>query len=1186
MEDTLVNVHGHDKELPETLNTECEDQSAALLLQQDSLFTKQDRLLQALRDVKENGLAQNVAAKKWGVSKSTLGYWIRGKLPVVARLALQSLEKDHQSVSQKRKGAFEDLLLSQNGKRKLCPKEVTPVSEAFSLCRMERLTRALFDVQNNGLLQQAAANKWLVSRSTLNARIHQRSGSSRRASIVEDSLSCDSQGDQFKAFKNRAQTSHNLEDCCISNDAIATPKLSVSTPKDESGNGKSIISVKKEETSDVKDNVSSLSFSKQSAKTPGKNWKHTCETQSQSWQLWPQIIESDPQSLGLSRKERLMYALEDVNKEGMSQKLAAAKWMVPESTLCTWKKNMYTTGRNLGNPTVLDDVGTRLQHQELDECEQVGESECEQVGESVAASEQSSKDTSEATAVQQAMQDVIFTGLPLQAAVLRENVPLNNLSSFIPQSHTDFTKICKSNDELQNKSLEVKKDKNVQTFIKEEFPLRHRGENQEDLCNRDKVLTEQDNIDEESQLQSLSQLKQIRSAQALNNVKEQLMNFHDQLYDASTAAETTESAAGVLKEVEQPVKNVCSGPDEIIINTMGDTQKLHKKVCLYKAVQDVLENNMTQKDAAAKWRVPKSTLFDWLHTGKGQGEKSKQFLESFFEENQSSDEFSSRFETLENSKCVKNNQNKCKLQFSLGINKSFNCVTSLGRRKRLSAAIYDVQNNNMTQAAAVRKWQVPKSTLCHWLNGRYQNSFKESLLPFSKCLKKKKRNFIGCSSQFSSLPTRQDYFQEACIHQETAVGSHNNNSLKIEPVWSDSTNSDDTCLTDTDFSSFGGSQDDNRTTDVTDKVSSNEMQCRKLDSATNYGSAWTSCGQYCMDDKNRPETDSYSQQERFSSHGDISGTHLENSVYKKHAETRPNLQSTCTQCSLRASRVQVDGNDNVQKLNMKLQCTECGALCQQKYSTASNKILKHESNEKESAEKVPFFADEDFYGIADISNWSMNFKTFLSKHNLSEKPGSIYACEKMNFLFENCATNSQSFNVTVLTCISATGHALPPYLIFPQKPNSWDPHNCTVSGTQWTVTDSSTEVSMIYFQWLNTHVLPNIPSSRPIVLLFNDYADKGLNCECMMLLQESQIFLYKLHSFGTGIEKLINSHWTALLKKEETKIGRKLTMKLFIKLLSEAWLHVVTPLNILRTFHESAIFPFYLDTLNSDCESE
>ena len=85
-------------------------------------------------------------------------------------------------------------------------------------------------------------------------------------------------------------------------------------------------------------------------------------------------------------------------------------------------------------------------------------------------------------------------------------------------------------------------------------------------------------------------------------------------------------------------------------------------------------------------------------------------------------------------------------------------------------------------------------------------------------------------------------------------------------------------------------------------------------------------------------------------------------------------------------------------------------------------------------------------------------------------------------------TSGNKAQITVLACVSASGYALPPLVIFDRKTLKPELTEGEVPGTMYRLTASGWIDSEIFSIWFTHHFLAKAPPTRPIMLLLDGHS--------------------------------------------------------------------------------------------------
>ena len=170
---------------------------------------------------------------------------------------------------------------------------------------------------------------------------------------------------------------------------------------------------------------------------------------------------------------------------------------------------------------------------------------------------------------------------------------------------------------------------------------------------------------------------------------------------------------------------------------------------------------------------------------------------------------------------------------------------------------------------------------------------------------------------------------------------------------------------------------------------------------------------------------------------------------------------------------------------------------------------------------------------------------------------------------------------TILTCVSASSHVLPPMMIFPRK--QAPPANFREGAVAQTLFANSTNGWInndLFLQWFK-FFLASIPPTRPVLLIMDGHGTH-MSIELIELARSSGVHLLCLPSHTThvlqpldvGVFKSFKGNFSkACSKYLAAHPGRVITSDKLASLVAEAWPLSLTPLNILSGFKKTGIYP-------------
>ena len=180
---------------------------------------------------------------------------------------------------------------------------------------------------------------------------------------------------------------------------------------------------------------------------------------------------------------------------------------------------------------------------------------------------------------------------------------------------------------------------------------------------------------------------------------------------------------------------------------------------------------------------------------------------------------------------------------------------------------------------------------------------------------------------------------------------------------------------------------------------------------------------------------------------------------------------------------------------------------------------------------------------------------------------------------------------TVLSCVSASGHVLPPCIIYPRKrkvPDNF--REGAVPDTLFAHSDSGWMNYDIYFEWFE-FFLKNIPPKRPVVLIQDGHASH-MSIKLIELARANDVHLLCLPAHTThilqpldmGVFKPFKTYFskacTSYLAKHP---GRVITNDMIASLVATAWANTFSPNNIMGGFRKTGIFPINPGVIDDKC---
>jgi hypothetical protein len=138
-----------------------------------------------------------------------------------------------------------------------------------------------------------------------------------------------------------------------------------------------------------------------------------------------------------------------------------------------------------------------------------------------------------------------------------------------------------------------------------------------------------------------------------------------------------------------------------------------------------------------------------------------------------------------------------------------------------------------------------------------------------------------------------------------------------------------------------------------------------------------------------------------------------------------------------------------------------------------------------------------------LDNYFNLLETTLKESELEEQPCQIFNLDESGFPLNPkppkvanckgekqpvCTTSNEKSQITVLSCASAGGYAIPPFVIFNRKALRPEMTIGEVPGTMYGLSGSGWMDSEIFENWFTNHFLLYAPPSRPLLLLMDGHS--------------------------------------------------------------------------------------------------
>lgn len=208
---------------------------------------------------------------------------------------------------------------------------------------------------------------------------------------------------------------------------------------------------------------------------------------------------------------------------------------------------------------------------------------------------------------------------------------------------------------------------------------------------------------------------------------------------------------------------------------------------------------------------------------------------------------------------------------------------------------------------------------------------------------------------------------------------------------------------------------------------------------------------------------------------------------------------------------------------------------------------------------------------------------------LDPKPPKVIALKGQRKVRYRCSGNKSQ--ITVLGCCSATGQALPPFIIFQGKQLNYQWTREEIPGTRYGVSDSGWTDRDLFRGWLMDHFLTHAVGGRPLLLLVDGHSSH-YDPDTIRFAKEHNVIIFCLPPHTTHEAQPLDISFFGPLKIHWREVchvflqsspGKVVTKYNFVELFSKAWLKTCSPETICSGFRRAGIVPFCPDVLLKRC---
>ena len=169
---------------------------------------------------------------------------------------------------------------------------------------------------------------------------------------------------------------------------------------------------------------------------------------------------------------------------------------------------------------------------------------------------------------------------------------------------------------------------------------------------------------------------------------------------------------------------------------------------------------------------------------------------------------------------------------------------------------------------------------------------------------------------------------------------------------------------------------------------------------------------------------------------------------------------------------------------------------------------------------------------------------------------------------------------TIITCVSASGYVLPPFLIYPRQRITENLKEGAIAGTVFHCSDSGWVNAGLFLVWLQFFA-QSIPLSRPVLLILDGHSSH-VSIEAIEFARSNDIHMLCIPAHTThiiqpldiGVLKSFKSFYYKACKKRIAELpNRVITTEQIASLVGTAWPQSLTPVNIMSGFKKTGIYP-------------
>ena len=220
----------------------------------------------------------------------------------------------------------------------------------------------------------------------------------------------------------------------------------------------------------------------------------------------------------------------------------------------------------------------------------------------------------------------------------------------------------------------------------------------------------------------------------------------------------------------------------------------------------------------------------------------------------------------------------------------------------------------------------------------------------------------------------------------------------------------------------------------------------------------------------------------------------------------------------------------------------------------------------------------------------------FNEHKLHDKPGLVFNMDETGMPLSpaplkgvckkgtktpNSITSGDKSQITVVGCVNAAGHCIPPMIIWDRKTLQADMTKGELPGTIYGLSSKGWADQELFQIWFEFHFLRYAPPVRPILLLMDGHSSHYCP-DTVLLAAKEKIILFTLPPNTTHLTQPLDKGCFGPLKSAWRNAchdfmaenpGRVVTRYSFCSVFAVAWLQAMSMKNIIAGFKVAGIFP-------------